>query len=75
MTGNDVNSPSFHDLLPGDIIQLDGGKSVIECSIPLIENRYQCLQENPLGNALQGFSGLLHTGLDTLRLPTEEDFK
>ena len=75
MTGNDVNSPSFHDLLPGDIIQLDGGKRVIECSIPLIENRYQCLQENPLGNTLSGSSGLLQTGLDTSRLPTEEDFK
>ena len=71
----DVNSLSFHYLLPGDITQLEGAGRLIECNIPIIENRYQCLQENPLGNAIQGTSGLLHTGLDTSRLPTNEDFK
>ena len=72
---NDVNSASFHDLPPGDITQLDGAESFIECNIPIIENRYQCLQETPSGNAFQGSSGLLKTGLDTSRLPNEGDLK
>ena len=61
--------------MPGNITQLDGAESFFECNIPIIKNRYQCLQENLSGNAIQGSSGLLHTGLDTSRLHTEEDFK
>ena len=72
---NDVNSASFHDFPIGDIIQLDGAENFIEYNIPITENFYQCLQENITGNAIQGSIGPLQTGLDTSRIPTDEDLR
>ena len=38
VTENYVHSPSFHEIPPGDIIQLDWAESLIKCNFPIIKN-------------------------------------